>query len=114
MLRFKIYYGDGSTYEGSGTEDAWKAPSGCGDKGGVQIVKQEADNERGFTLRHGCTFFCWEETPVQRWSGKQDEFGLADYLLYTQGPQRILLGREIHDDTYQNLSRRAVEEGGWK
>ena len=105
-MRFRIYYGDGSTYDGETQADAFAAPVLD-----VQIVKQEADNERGFTLRHGSNFYCWEDRPVARWSGKGDVFGLQDYYGYQTGPQKVLIGREIYDDTYQEICRRAVADG---
>ena len=46
-----------------------------------------------------------------RWSGKNDLFGLMDYLTYHQGPQKILVGREIHDDTYHEISKIADNDG---
>lgn len=105
-MRWRIYYGDGSTYEGETSEDAYNAPVL-----NVQIVMHEADNEFGFTLRHGCNFFCWEGS---RWSGKGDVFGLQDYYGYHEGPQKVIIGREIYDDTYQEICRKAVKDGGWK
>lgn len=106
MLRFCLYYGDGSTYEGETEADAFAAPVI-----NIQIVKQEADNERGFSLRHGCNFFCWEGF---RWSGKSDIFGLMDYYSYHKGPQKVLIGREIYDKTYQEICSRAVADGPFK
>ena len=107
-MRFRIYYGDGSIYDGASQEDAFAALNL-----NVQLVKQEADNERGYTLRHGCNFYCWEDLPVPRWSGKGDVFGLMDYYGYQKGPQKVLIGREIYDDTYKEICRKAVEEGGF-
>ena len=109
MVRWRIYYGDGSVYDGASDEDAYHAPVL-----NVQILKQEADNERGFTLRHGCSFFCWEDKPVPRWSGKSDVFGLQDYYSYKEGPQKVLIGREIYDETYQEICRQAVADGPFK
>lgn len=107
-LRWRIYYGEGSRYDGETEADAMAAPVL-----NVQLVKQEADNPRGYTLRHGCNFFCWERAPAPRWSGKSDLFGLQDYYGYHEGAQKVLIGREIYDDAYQAICRRAVAEGSF-
>lgn len=101
-MKWRIYYGDGTTYDGETQEDAFNAPTK-----NVQLTKQEADNERGHSIRHGSDFHCWEGF---RWGGKDRE-GLVDYIIHHQGPQKILLGREIHDETYQKICRQAVKDG---
>lgn len=111
-MRWRIYYGDGAHFDGASEEDAWRAPVKASLLG-VQVMKQEAGNARGFTLRHGCTFYCWENTPHPRWGGHDDVFGLSQYLLEHQGPQKILLGREIYDYTYQEICRKAVADGSF-
>lgn len=113
-MKWKIYYGDGTTYSGESEEEALQAPTL-----NVQLIKQEADNPRGYSLRHGCAFFCWERVMLSdgtildqgRWGGKHDTFGLMDYWGFHKGPQKVLVGREIHDDTYQEISRRVTEDG---
>ena len=112
MHRWRIYYGDGSVYDGLDEEDAWNAPVKPSLLG-VQVLKQEANNERGFTLRHGCTFYCWENEPELRWAGHDDQMGLAQYFLSMIGPQKILLGRELYDETYQEICRKAVADGSF-
>ncbi len=103
-MKFKIYYANCSTYEGETEEDAFKAPTV-----GVQLTKQEViDSVRGYSLRHGCNFHCWEGF---RWGGKSDIFGLMDYYTFHKGPQKVLIGREIHDDLYQKICRQAVKDG---
>ncbi len=111
-MRWRIYYGDCSVYDGESEADAFAAPVNPSHLG-VQILKQQADNERGFTLRHGCTFYCWERLPVPRWGGHDDVFGLAQYLLSHDGPQKILIGRELYDDIYKEICRRAVADGSF-
>ncbi len=117
-MRWSLYYGDGSRYDGETSEHAFSAPSL-----NIQILKQEADNERGFSQRHGCNFFCWEKIArsdggeVQgdlfRWGGKNDIFGLQDYYGYHEGPQKVLIGREIHDDSFHEISRQVVADGSF-
>lgn len=109
-MRWRLYYGDGSTYDGHTEEEAFDAPV-LPALFGVQVKKEEANNERGFTIRHGCTFYCWVRDPVERWGGHDDLVGLVQYLLSHEGPQKILIGREIYDETYQEICRRAVDDG---
>lgn len=113
-MKWRIYYGDGTTLNGETADEAYAAPSV-----GAVIMKQEADNWRGYSIRHGFVFLCWEEitlsdgtyTGIYRWGGKDDLFGLMDYYTRHQGPQKVLIGREIHDDTYQEISRLAALDG---
>lgn len=113
-MKWRIYYGDGSTYDGESFEDAYNAPAV-----NAVILKQEADNWRGYSLRHGTYFFCWEHIVLSdgtvleegRWSSKNDLFGLMDYYTYHKGPQKVLIGREIHDATYHEISRIADNDG---
>ncbi len=116
MFRWSLYYGNGSRYDGKTSAHAFAVPVL-----NIQILKQEADNERGYSLRHGCNFFCWERVvrsdggpcSLWRWGGKGDIFGLMDYYSYHEGAQKVLIGREIHDDIYHDISRRAAAEGSF-
>jgi len=36
---------------------------------------------------------------------------MIDYILESKGPQKILIGRAIYDETYQNICRKAVNDG---
>ena len=143
-MRSRFYYGDGSTYASMdsapiGSDRPIVLPPECPCCGAVrkhwteparvaaffapnlnvQILKQEANNERGFSQRHGCNFFTLEKVirsdggPVDswRWGGKNDVFGLQDYYGYHIGPQKVVVGREIHDDIYHEISRRVVADG---
>ena len=113
-FRWSLYYGDGSRYDGITSEHAFEAPTE-----NLQLVKQEADNDRGFTQRRGSSFYCWERVirsdggpcKLWRWSGKGDHFGLQDYYHYHKGAQKVVTGREIHDETYHEISRQAVADG---
>jgi hypothetical protein len=117
-MRWRLYYGDGSTHEGETDEDAFAAPS----VNAIllkQEVKEDPSNWRGYSIRHGCTFFCWERIMLSdgtvleegRWGGKSDIFGLMDYYSTHKGPQKVLIGREIHDDTYRKISKIASSDG---
>lgn len=115
-MRWSLYYGDGSRYDGETSEHAFFAPAL-----NMQVVKQEADNERGFTQRRGSAFYCWERVvrsdggpcDLWRWSGKADLFGLMDYYGYHEGPQKVLIGREIPDEIYHETSRIVVADGSF-
>lgn len=103
--KWRIYYGDGSTFDGETTEDAFAAPVQ-----NVQMVKHYADNDKQYALRHSMNFYCWQKR-FQRWSGKGDLFGLSDYYFTEEGAQKVLIGREIPDDTYRIILLKASEEG---
>jgi len=98
-MRWRIYYGDGLTYDGN----SFYAPPL-----NVQLIIQESDNKRGFILIHGQPYYCWDKD--MGWDGK-DEPGKHDYLMHTDGPVKVLYGRTIYDQIYQDICRRAVEEG---
>ena len=116
-MKFRLYYGNGTTYDGETDSDAYAAPTMD-----VVILKLEdktPSNWRGFTLRHGAVFLCWERIHLSdgtilaesRWAGKDDLVGLTDYWSYHQGPQKVLPGREIHDQTYKELCTIAARDG---
>lgn len=114
-MKWAIYYDSGIVRRGESTDDAFAVPVR-----GVQLIKQEApSNPNGFSLRHGCNFFCWEQirlsdgtyTDQWRWGGKGDVFGLMDYYAEQKGPQKVLIGREIHDQTFQDIHKQAIADG---
>lgn len=98
-------------YDGDCAHHAYRAPNL-----NVQIYKEECSAEidpRGYTIRHGCNFFCWEDEPVGRWSGKGDLFGLFDYFNYHKGPMKIISGREIYGDIYQRVQKQVKADGNF-
>ena len=96
MIRFRIYYGDGSTYSG----DPYLAP-----QTGVQVVAQE-NRKR---LISGKDAYCWK--PESGWHGC-DTLGMWDYLFSYRGPKAVLFGREMQrDEDFFALRRRATAEG---
>lgn len=113
-MRWRIYYSNGITVDGETSADAFAAPSV-----GAVLLKQSAENWRGYSLRHGFVFLCWEKIMLSdgtvleesRWGGKDDIFGLMDYYTNHSGPQKVLIGREIHDATYQEISKIAALDG---
>ncbi len=112
MTAFRIYYEDGSIFEGEGTEDAMNAPTV-----GALVVKQEAPcNEIGWSIRSG-TFFTWEKEVIgewgspERWGSKDDMVGLSTYYRKEKGAQKVLVGDEVSDEKYQKAKGRAVRDG---
>lgn len=101
-IKFKIYYGDGSVYSG----DPFKAP-----RVNVQVIVQEAKNERGFMLVHSKTlhgYYCWKP---EGWY-LCDDGGFWDYLMIAEGPKYVLFGRTMsRDDDFWQIVGRAGREG---
>ena len=110
-MRFRIYYKDGTHYDGDGTKDAMNAPTM-----GAIVVKQEApSNQNGFSLRCS-TFFCWEKANKklgipERWGGKDDIFGLSRYWATEEGEQKVLQGEEVDGRLFQDTKGRAIDDG---
>ena len=108
-MRFRIYYKDGTHYDGDGDEDAMNAPTM-----GALVVKQEApSNLNGFSLRTS-SFFCWEkktDISPERWGGKDDMFGLSRYWSTEKGPQKVLQGEEVDGKLFKDTKGRAIEDG---
>ena len=96
-MRFRIYYGDGTTYSG----DPFLAPSS-----GVQAVAVEEGD--GFVIRAGKDHYCWKED--NGWIGT-DGPGREDYLTFNEGPCKALNGRTIRNDAYFAVVTRVTKEG---
>ncbi len=95
-MRFRIYYGDGSTYSG----DPYLAP-----QTGVQVVAQENRT----APMSGKDAYYWK--PESGWHGC-DVLGMWDYLFSYRGPKAILFGREMQrDEDFWSLRQRAKVEG---
>ena len=113
-MKFRLYYGDETVHEGETDEEAFWVPSM-----GIQIVKQEADNLRGWWDRCGCKYFVWEritrsggiQLKEGRWAGKDDDLGFAHYLFTHKGPQKILVGIEIDNDLFAHIKDVAATDG---
>ena len=96
MIRFRIYYGDGSTYSG----DPYLAP-----QTGVQVVSQENRKQ----LMSGKDVYYWK--PESGWHAC-DMLGMWDHLFMYRGPKAILFGREMQrDEDFWALRQRAKVEG---
>ena len=89
-LRFRIYYGDGSTYDGETDEDAFFAPATD-----VQVILQEdSDSPVGWKIVHGKDLrghYCWRDGVWYL----TDQSGYEDYLMCIPGPKKVLFGRSM-------------------
>lgn len=99
VLRFRIYYGNGSTY----SVDPFFAPGPD-----TQIIVIEDPCDRGFILQMKSDAYCWRG---ERFWGC-DMAGMHDYLAYYLGPQKTLLGRTMAvAGEFDALVARAMSEG---
>jgi hypothetical protein len=99
-MRWKIFYGDGTTYSDSdGT--AWDAPPV-----NVQALVVN-DPQHGWYCCRADDFY-WYIPEEDRWySGER--FGMFDYLTQP-GMKKIVFGRSIPDDEYQTILNRAIND----
>jgi hypothetical protein len=95
-MRFRIYYGDGSTYDGSPEN----APAL-----NVQAVAWEHP-EHGRQLMYGKDYYWWLD---DEWY-LGDLFGMWDYLAHTDGWVKVLFGRSIPVADFKALIERATTE----
>ncbi len=94
--RFRIYYGDGSTYSG----DPYFAPPA-----GVQVVAQE-NRKYPMSGKHA---YYW--LPESGWHAC-DEAGMWDHWLMYRGPKAVIFGREMErDEEFWEIVTRARREG---
>lgn len=100
MVKFRIYYEDGSTYQ----EDPFYAPAT-----GAQVIAQ-ADPARvkGFGLLLGKDAYCWKDG---YWF-QCDVAGMWDYVMEHPGPLKVLFGRMmVRNEEYYKIVNRAKVEG---
>lgn len=109
MLRYKIYYDDGTVYSG----DPYYAPTS-----GVQVVAQEdSSSSKGWILIHGIAnaaqsdvgIYCWRDDGFG-WD-IHDQAGFYDYLFNYKGPKAVIFGRTIPTEDFQKVLQRAIDEG---
>lgn len=93
MIRWRIYYGDGTTYDCE-TGSAWNAPGL-----GVQVCMHDSA-EHGRFSQARYDYYVWYG---DRWVGV-DLFGLWDYLQQS-GPRKVLFGRTIPSVDYDRIRR---------
>lgn len=103
---FRIYYGDGSVYDG----DPNVAP-----RLNVQCIVCDDDNSHmyavGHRVLHQWDYYLMSDTG--RWYGCNGEADLVDHVLHCK-PSVVLKGRMIEGATYQAILKRAsVDKKNW-
>ena len=98
--RFRIYYGNGSTYVG----DPYHAPGTD-----VQVVAvEEPGSARGFVLVLSKDAYYYKGG---RFWGC-DHMGMLDYLMEHEGPQKVIFGRTVaRNEDYWVIVNQAKREG---
>jgi hypothetical protein len=106
MFRWRIYYGDDSTFSNlEGT--IWEVPPRD-----VQVIIQ-TDRDHGWASQTGSDYYVWDNRgDGERWWGV-DIFGLFDYLL-EPGPRKVLFGRTVTSERFGEIFRRAKADPGFE
>lgn len=94
-VKFKVYYSDGSTFEG----DPFLAPAW----GALLVVERDGDHGRRIVSHND--YFVWRDT---RWWAC-DFIGLIDYLSWP-GPKKVMFGRHIENEAWNAVFRKANED----
>lgn len=94
---FRIYYDDGSTYAG----DPFEAAS----HGVIAVV-----------VRRNGKPLVWHSRDAYYWHKEMgwtpcDDWGYRDYMLNYIGPKAVLFGRNVRDEQYWAIIKRAIAEG---
>jgi len=97
-IKWKIYYGDGSTYSNEDGEPEL-AP-----KRNVLAVAQ-CNEVTGHSVEHTTAYYCWFDP---YWRGC-DQFGLWDYLA-EPGTKVVMFGRWVSNKDYTELLTRALQD----
>lgn len=100
-MLFKVWYGDGSTFIGHESDDAYRCPGR-----NVQMVTV-ADPEHGWRLIPAGDYYWWLHDQHSWYSG--DHFGLWDHLTLP-GPTRVLFGRTIPTPEFRAILQRAIDD----
>ena len=104
-MRFRIFYEDGSTFEGQGFDDAIKAPTMR-----VQVIANEAlHKESGFALQHTKDAYVYRHDGG--WFGV-DALGLHEYLFEDGFAKYIIFGGTMaRTAEFHACLNRALDEG---
>lgn len=100
MLRWRIYYDDGTTHDSSTPE-----PTGNERGVGVLVIVQADDAPGdpyavGRELLFDADFYCWRARDA-RWF-RCDLYGLFDYLASPGLMKKVLAGRMVERDVYKS------------
>ena len=102
MLRFQVWYGDGSTYTDR------DGPAHLAPKTDVQLVVVE-DREHGRYVCKSTDFYVWDDFDGEgSWQGC-DHYGLWDYLS-RPGTKVVLFGRSMGNRAFRELLGRALDD----
>lgn len=109
-MRWKIFYGDGSTYSDA-AGSAYDAPAR-----NVQAIIAD-DKDHGWHCVRTCDYY-WYLPIDDLWQGG-DQFGLFDHLI-EPGAKRILFGRTLGNQEFADVMERAYHDAdlppktGWR
>ncbi len=104
-LEFRIYYGDGSIYEGpiEGIEQVVDIQV---------IVKPDLRNspyETGRSVMHSFDFYIYADG---EWLGINGTLDLVDHILY-RPVEKVLKGRMIPNQRFEDILGRAIKDKGF-
>lgn len=99
-FRWKIYYGDGETYNNT-SGSPFDAPAR-----NVQMIAV-ADPNHGWYLCRSNDYY-WYHPEQDHWQGG-DIFGLWDYLIQP-GVKKVLFGRTISNEEYTSILTHAYND----
>lgn len=101
-MRWRIYYGDGSTYGPDEPPEGAPALD-------VQVIAWDHPIH-GRQIMWGQHFYWWNPNSddIGWWAG--DMFGLFDYLAHFRGWKLVLTGRSIRDSDFEKIKERALTE----
>jgi len=97
-LRWRLYYGDGSTYDPG---DPYEAPAFD-----VQMIAN-GSQEHGWSLIREVDFY-WYEEETDMWNGGE-KFGLWDYLCQP-GKKKVVFGRNTTNENFNKILNRAIND----
>lgn len=106
-LRWRIYYGDESTFDPG---DPYLAPAL-----NVMMIAN-GDRDHGWSLIREVDYY-WYVPEIDEWHGG-DIFGLWDYLTQP-GAKKVIFGRNARNEDYNNILIRALndpdipQKSGW-
>ena len=99
MVAWRVYYGDGSTFDSSMGE-----PDDAPAWGGVRVLQHGVDG--GGAAVDGCDFYVYESG---RWIGA-DLAGIFDKLANRIPFSGFIAGRWVHDLTYREVFKRSSQD----
>lgn len=105
MMRFRIYYEDGSTFDGNGFADACCAPTMR-----VQVcVNDQPTSHKPYTLQHSKDAYVWRDDGG--WYGV-DSLGLHEYMFEAGKAKYMVFGGTMaRTPEFHACLNRAIDEG---